>query len=67
MEESYCHKDKRVTPCVDPSGFITDERGRTQYFCKCGVCGTKKSRYITSPIIITNDNTSDKYILIRRL
>ena len=22
MEETYCIKDKRVTPCVEPSGFL---------------------------------------------
>ena len=23
MNESYCIKDKRVTPCVEPSGYQT--------------------------------------------
>ena len=46
MKESYCIVDKRVTPCVEPSGYQTDKRGRTQFFCKCAVCGTKKVRYV---------------------
>ena len=46
MKESYCIVDKRVTPCVEPSGYQTDKRGRTQFFCKCGICGTKKVRYV---------------------
>ena len=32
MKESYCIKDKRVTPCTEPSGYQNDKRGRTQFF-----------------------------------
>ena len=46
MKESYCVVDKRVTPCVEPSGYQKDKRGRTQFYCKCGVCGIKKVRYV---------------------
>ena len=46
MKESYCIKDKRVTPCTEPSGYQTDKRGRTQFFCRCAVCGIKKVRYV---------------------
>ena len=46
MVESYCIRDKRVTPCVEPSGYQKDKRGRTQFFCRCGVCGIKKVRYV---------------------
>ena len=46
MNESYCIKDKRVTPCTEPSGYQKDKRGRTQFYCKCGVCGIKKVRYV---------------------
>ena len=46
MKESYCIVDKRVTPCTEPSGYQQDKRGRTQFFCKCAVCGTKKVRYV---------------------
>ena len=46
MKESYCIKDKRVTPCTEPSGYQTDKRGRTQFFCTCAVCGIKKVRYV---------------------
>ena len=46
MKESYCIVDKRVTPCTEPSGYQKDKRGRTQFFCKCAVCGNKKVRYV---------------------
>ena len=46
MTESYCIVDKRVTPCTEPSGYQTDKRGRTQFFCRCAVCGNKKVRYV---------------------
>ena len=46
MVESYCIVDKRVTPCVEPSGYQKDKRGRTQFYCRCAVCGTKKGRYV---------------------
>ena len=46
MKESYCIKDKRVTPCTEPSGYQKDKRGRTQFFCRCAVCGIKKVRYV---------------------
>ena len=46
MKETYCIKDKRVTPCTEPSGYQKDKRGRTQFFCRCAVCGIKKVRYV---------------------
>ena len=46
MKESYCIKDKMVTPCTEPSGYQSDKRGRTQFFCHCAVCGIKKVRYV---------------------
>ena len=46
MKETYCIKDKRVTPCTEPSGYQQDKRGRTQFFCRCAVCGNKKVRYV---------------------
>ena len=46
MKETYCIVDKRVTPCTEPSGYQKDKRGRTQFFCRCAVCGTKKVRYV---------------------
>ena len=48
MKESYCIKDKRVTPCTEPSGYQTDKRGRTQFFRHCAVFGIKKVRYVKS-------------------
>ena len=49
MKESYCVKDKMVTPCTEPSGYQTDIRGKTQFFCHCAVCGIKKVRYVEIP------------------
>ena len=46
MKESYCIVDKRVTPCTEPGGYQKDKRGRTQFFCRCAVCGNKKVRYV---------------------
>lgn len=46
MKESYCIVDKRVTPCTEPSGYQKDKRGRTPFFCRCAVCGSKKVRYV---------------------
>ena len=46
MKESYCIKDKRVTPCTEPSGYQKDKRERTQFYCHCAVCGIKKVRYV---------------------
>ena len=46
MKEFYCIKDKRVTPCTEPSGYQQDKRGRTQFFCRCGVCGNRKLIYL---------------------
>ena len=48
MNESYCIKDKRVTPCAEPSGYQTDKNGRRQFYCHCTVCGIKKVRYVKS-------------------
>ena len=48
MNESYCIKDKRVTPCVEPSGYQTDKNGRRQFYCHCPVRGIKKVRYVKS-------------------
>ena len=48
MNESYCIKDKRVTPCIEPSGYQTDKNGRKQFYCHCPVCGIKKVRYVKS-------------------
>ena len=45
MKETYCLKDKRYTPCVEPSGYQKDKRGRTQLYCTCAVFGSDKARY----------------------
>ena len=46
MKETYCIVDKRVTPCTESSGYQTDKRGRTQFFCRCAVFGNKNVRYV---------------------
>ena len=46
MKETYCIKEKKETPCVDPMGYQQDKRGRTQFFCTCVSCGIKKVRYV---------------------
>ena len=50
-QETYCIKDKRLTPCVNPMGYQKDKRGRDQFFCTCGVCGNKKVKYLQDNII----------------
>ena len=46
MVEAYCIKDKRKTPCVEPSGYKRDKRNRLQFYCTCAVFGIKKVRYV---------------------
>ena len=46
MEETYCIKDKKYTPCVEPSGYQTDKNGRRQFYCHCAICEIKKVRYV---------------------
>ena len=46
MEETYCLKDKRYTPCVEPRGYQKYKRGRTQFYCTWAVCGSKKVGYV---------------------
>ena len=42
MKESYCIKDKTVTPCTEPSGYQTDKRGRnTILLSLCGLWNKK--------------------------
>ena len=61
MKESYCIVDKRVTPCTGPSGYQKDKRGRTQFFCRCAVCGNKKVRYVKmGPTGTVSQTGSDK-------
>ena len=48
MNESYWIKDKRVTPCIEPSGYQSDKNGRSQFYCHCPVCGIKKVKYVKS-------------------
>ena len=50
MNEAYCIEDKRITPCVEPSGHQTDKGGRKQFYCHCAVCGIKKVRYVKNNV-----------------
>ena len=60
MKESYCIVGKRVTPCTEPSGYQKDKRGRTQFFCKCAVCGTKKVRYVKRDQLLKREVVKEK-------
>ena len=46
MEETYCIKDNKYTPCVETSGYQTDKNRRRQCYCHCAICGIKKVRYV---------------------
>ena len=50
MEETYRIVDKRKTPCVEPSGYQKDKRGRLQFYCTCAVFGAKKVRYVKETV-----------------
>ena len=70
MKEFYCFNDKKITPSIEPSGYQKDRRGRTIFFCKCGVCGTKKVIYVTTPFVESseyNQNTRNRIKFLRRL
>ena len=45
--ESYCLncKKKKNTENIDPE-FSTTSNGRVMILSKCGICGSKKSRFI---------------------
>ena len=47
MEETYCLKDKRYTPCVEPRGYQkTKEEEHNFFSCTCAVCGSNKVKYV---------------------
>ena len=50
MDETYCIKDKRITPCVEPSGYQTDKNVRKQFYFHCAVRGIKKVRYVKNNV-----------------
>ena len=67
MKESYCIVDKRVTPCTEPSGYQHDKRGRTQFYRRCAVCGTKKVRYVKmGPVPQTGSRTNARGVSTKR-
>ena len=44
--KSYCVKQKKVTECVEPSGYKTAKNGRLMFFCTCAECGITKTRFV---------------------
>ena len=44
--KSYCVKQKKVTECVEPSGYKTTKNGRLMFFCTCVECGITKTRFV---------------------
>ena len=44
--KSYCVKQKKVTECVEPSGYKTTKNGRLMFFCTCAECGIKKTKFV---------------------
>ena len=47
--ESYCVKEKRITKCVEPSGYMAAKNGRRMFFCHCASCGIKKTKFVKDP------------------
>ena len=47
MKETYCVANERKTPCVEPSSFQRDKKGRLEFYCKCAVCDRKKVKYVS--------------------
>ena len=43
----YCVKEKKLTDCVEPSGYKTAKNGRLMFFCHCASCGIKKTRFVS--------------------
>ena len=43
--KSYCVKQKKVTECVEPSGYKKTKNGRLMFFCKCAECGITKTKF----------------------
>lgn len=60
MKETYCLEDKRYTPCVDPSGYQKDKRGRLQFYCRCAVCGTKKVKHVKENVQVVTERKTSK-------
>ena len=43
---SYCVKQKKVTECIEPSGYKTTKNGRLMFYCTCAECGIKKTKFV---------------------
>ena len=44
--KSYCVKQKKVTECVEPSGYKKTKNGRLMFFCTCAECGITKTKFV---------------------
>ena len=67
MEETYCIVDKRKTPCVEPSGYQRDKRGRLQFSCTFAFCGNKKVRYSKKTKSLEKEKKNKKQEKVKKL
>ena len=44
--KSYCVKQKKLTECVEPSGYKKTKNGRLMFFCTCAECGITKTKFV---------------------
>ena len=44
--KSYCVKQKKVTECIEPSGYKKAKNGRLMFFCTCAECGITKTKFV---------------------
>ena len=42
----YWVKQKKVTECIEPSGYKTAKNGRLMHFCTCSECGITKTKFL---------------------
>ena len=46
MVKSYCVKGKKVTDCIEPSGYKKTKNGRLMHWCTCAECGITKTKFV---------------------
>ena len=46
MVKSYCVKQKKVTECIEPSGYKKAKKRKIDVFCTCAECGITKTKFI---------------------
>ena len=44
--KSYCVKDKKITQCIEPSGYKKAKNGRLMFFFTCAECGITKTKLV---------------------